>query len=193
MVGGRPLNESRGKRLRAASRSYSARSGDPQVQRPSTRPFSNTAAQLGHTMRLKKFIAPLPLPRWDEILRASLRLRVLAVKAAYAAFTARTQRRKADRKTVGVQYHCIHGTDDFPASVVEARRNSLTRWWARRVVSGKRHEGVRRSTSSRAISRDMQCPTDMKTGFIPVRVRRTDPITSSPSFSGVKSPRSFPG
>src|SRR5213079_910511 len=62
MVGGRPLNESRGKRLRAASRSYSARSGDPQVQRPSTRPFSNTAAQLGHTMRLKKFIAPLPLP-----------------------------------------------------------------------------------------------------------------------------------
>src|SRR5437879_769441 len=133
MVGGRPLNESRGKRLRAASRSYSARSGDPQVQRPSTRPFSNTAAQLGHTMRLKKFIAPLPLPVGTKFFAL---LCVFAVKAAYAAFTAKTQRRKDDRKTVGVQYHCIHGTDDFPASVVEARRNSLTRWWARRVVSG---------------------------------------------------------
>ena len=43
---------------------------------------------------------------------------------------------------------------------LSARRSSLTRWWARRVVSGWRKRGARRSTKSTAVGRSIRCPAE---------------------------------
>src|SRR5690606_21611237 len=69
----------------------------------------------------------------------------------------------------------------------------LARWSARRIVSGIRYRGARRSTCSVAVSREMRCPCDTYTGLTPSWVRRARPATTPSTRMGDHAPRSGGG